>query len=288
MSESLPTLIAMLAAFCFALSAHVQNIGLATDDTRIGTLVVVGATAGFYWLAAPFVVEPAYWLTGATLLFASAGLVRPTLTMVLWVEGIKRLGPTLNSGLSASGPIFSAIFAILVLGEVMTLPIAIGTGAVILGVLVTAVRRPGSIATFPAWAILLPLSAAFFRAGAHAVTKIGFDEVPSPFFASLVGITVGFALLAMRYRWQGYPLDMRGRGIKFFVAAGAINSIAIYLLNKALEIGQLITVAPVLSLSPVFAMLMGLFIFGRETLTWRTFMTIGLVVPGVLLITLNA
>jgi drug/metabolite transporter, DME family len=286
MSATLPTLIAVLAAFCFALAAHVQNIGLSTENTRIGTLVVVGATAGFYWLVAPFIVSPAYWLTGATILFVCAGLVRPTLTMVLWVEGIKRLGPTLNAGISASGPIFSATFAVLVLGEIMTWPIAIGTAAVITGVLVAALRRSGSTVHFPAWALLLPLSAAFFRAGAHAVTKIGFAEVPSPFFASLVGITVGFGLLLVRFRWQGHKIDIRGRGIKFFVAAGAINAVAVYLLNQALELGQLITVAPVLSISPVFAMLLGLFVFGRETLTWRTFATIALVVPGVLLITL--
>ena len=42
MSATLPTLIAITAAFMFSLAAHVQNIGLATEDTRVGTLVVVG------------------------------------------------------------------------------------------------------------------------------------------------------------------------------------------------------------------------------------------------------
>jgi len=247
---------------------------------------VVGATAVFYWLAAPFLVPAAYWLTWATLLFAATGLIRPTLTMVLWVEGIKRLGPTLNSGLAASGPIFSATFAVLILGEVMTLPIAIGTAAVVTGVLVTALRRSGSVMTFPAWAILLPLGAALLRAFAHAITKIGFAEVPSAFFAGLVGTTIGFVMLLGRFVVLGHHLDLRSRGHKYFIAAGLCNALAIYLLNKALQIGQLITVAPVLSLSPVFAMLLGLFVFGRETLTWRTLITIALVVPGVMLITL--
>ncbi|MCB1510078.1 MAG: DMT family transporter [Hyphomicrobiaceae bacterium] len=283
----LSTLIAMSAAFLFALSAQIQNVGLATDDTRIGTLVVVGATTAFFWLAAPFVVRLDYLATTATLLFAATGIVQPTLTMTLWVEGIKRLGPTLNAGLSAVAPIFSATFAILLLGEVMTWPVALGTAAVTSGVVVAALRGQNTISHFPAWAVLLPLAAAFGRSLTHTVTKIGYAEVPSPFFASLVGITVGFLLLAIHYKWKRYPLNLRGPGIKYFIGAGAVNTFALYLLNTALAVGKLITVAPVLALSPIFAMLMGLLIFRREQFTWRTFVTIALVVPGVILITLR-
>lgn len=287
-SATLPTLLAMLAAFLFSLSAHVQNIGLSTENTHVGTLAVVAATAAIYWLAAPFVVSPVYWLTGATLLFALAGLVRPTITMILWVEGIKRLGPTLNVGLAASGPIFSATFAVLLLGEILTPQIAMGTALVITAVLIAALRRSDSKVGFPAWAVFLPLAASFIRASAHAVTKLGFAEVPSPFFASLVAVTVGFCLLVVRFRWHRQTIDLRGPGLKYFALAGVFNAMAIYLLNAALELGQLIAVAPVLALGPIFAMLLGLFVFRRETLTWRTYATIGLVVPGVLLITLGS
>ena len=287
MTASLPTLIALVAAFLFALSAHVQNVGLRTESTAVGTIVVVGSTAAFYWLAAPFVVEARYWFASATLFFAVAGLVRPTISMMLWVEGIKRLGPTLNAGLASSGPIFSATFAILILGEVMTWPIALGTGAVVAGVLVAAVRSQGTVSHFPAWAVLLPLAAAFFRAMAHAVTKLGLSEIPSPFFASLVSVTVGFALLLLRFRLQRHTLELPGHGIKFFVTAGALNAMAVYLLNQALELGQLIEVAPVAAISPIFAMLLGLLVFRSEHLTWRTFLTVALVVPGVVLITLQ-
>jgi len=284
----LPTLMAVIAAFLFALSAHVQHVGLDTADTHSGTLVVVGSTAISYWIVAPFIVPAAYWFTGAALLFAATGLIRPTMTMVLWVEGIKRLGPTLNAGLASGGPIFSAMFAILILGEVMTVPIAIGTTAVIAGVLAAALRRRGSTAAFPAWALLLPLAAAFLRAAAHAITKIGFTEVPSSFFAGLLATTVGFALLTSRFLWNGYKIDVRSRGHKFFVLAGVLNAVAIYVLNLALQLGQLIAVAPIISLSPVFAMLLGLYVFGREEVTWRTVLTIALVVPGVVLIGLNS
>ena len=58
-------------------------------------------------------------------------------------------------------------------------------------------------------------------------------------------------------------------------------------LKLALEIGKVITVIPIVSISPIFAMLLGLFFFGKETITWRTFVTIVLVVPGVVLVSLS-
>ena len=166
-------------------------------------------------------------------------------------------------------------------------PVALGTAAVTSGVVVAALRGQNTISHFPAWAVLLPLAAAFGRSLTHTVTKIGYAEVPSPFFASLVGITVGFLLLAIHYKWKRYPLNLRGPGIKYFIGAGVVNTFALYLLKTALAVGKLITVAPVLALSPIFAMLMGLLIFRREQFTWRTFVTIALVVPGVILITLR-
>ena len=44
---------------------------------------------------------------------------------------------------------------------------------------------------------------------------------------------------------------------------------------------------PIVSATPVFTLLLGFFYFGRETITWRTVATIGLIVPGVILVALS-
>ena len=82
--------------------------------------------------------------------------------------------------------------------------------------------------------------------------------------------------------------NLKTPGLKYFVMTGAITSAAFYFLNVALELGKVITVIPIIAVTPVFAMLLSLFIFGRETLTWRTYLTIALVVPGVILVSLSA
>lgn len=287
MSAYLPSLLALAAAFLFAVSAHVQNIGLDGSNGQTATLVIVVTTAVMFWVGAPVFATNMAWFTGAALLFAASGILRPTISVSLWTHGIRLLGPTLNAGLGSSGPIFTAIFAYLIIGEVMTTPVAIGTGLVVAGILVAAMRGSGHQSSWPAWAILLPMSAELCRAIAHSLTKYGYDEVSDPFFAGLLATTTGAVVLSARYLAQGQRITLNGPGIGWFVLAGAINGVAIFVLNVALQLGKVITVIPIVASSPLFAMLLGLFVFGREQLNWRTYATIALVVPGVILVSLS-
>ncbi|MGI9477255.1 MAG: DMT family transporter [Hyphomicrobiaceae bacterium] len=287
MSAYLPSILALAAAFLFAVSAHVQNIGLDGKNAQTASFVIIVTTAAMFWLAAPIFVETTNWWTTATLLFAASGLLRPTLSISLWTHGIRLLGPTLNSGIGAIGPIFTAIAAYVIVGEQMTPPIAVGTALVVAGIFVASVRGRSSIRSWPWWAILLPMAAELLRAIAHSITKVGFDEVPDPFFAALMATTVGAVTLSTRFLAEGRKPDFRTPGLKWFVLTGVITSVAFFILNIALEIGKVITVIPIVAISPVFAMLLGLLVFGKETITWRTFVTIALVVPGVVLVSLS-
>jgi len=285
--EHAPVVFALSASFTFALAAHIQNLGLRDGDWRTATLIIMATTAGLYWLAAPFIIAPSYWWTGACGLFVLAGLFRPALSISFWVKGIQMLGPTLNATLSAGSPLFAAMFGILLLGESMTLPVALGTLAVFAGALAAAWRPGGTKLDWPMWAVLLPLAATFLRNIAHAITKIGFEEVPSPLFAGLVSTTVSLVLVGAYFFAQGVRCDLPRRDIGLLVLSGALNALAVYLLNAALSVGKLIVVAPILAVSPVFAMMLSLLVFRRDVITWRKVLTLCLVVPGVILVILS-
>jgi len=49
-----------------------------------------------------------------------------------------------------------------------------------------------------------------------------------------------------------------------------------------------VAVVPIVSATPVFTLLLGLLLFGRERITWRTLATIALIVPGVVLVALHS
>jgi DME family drug/metabolite transporter len=285
----IPALLALMSAFLFALSIQVQNLGLALVDSRSGVLVNIGVTALMYWVLSPFFIESRFWFTEAALLFALVGLFRPALSTNLAVAGVKLMGPTLTSGLAAIAPIIAAFFAIALLDETLTLPIAIGTGGVVAGIVVIANKSAGGGPRgWPLWAMLFPLGAAFFRAVGYPVTMIGFKELPDPFFAGLVSYSVSFLVSLIFFKIQGRIFVTFSRGYGWFALAGVINGISIYSLNTALKFGQLLTVAPIVACSPVFTMLMGWLIFKHETITWRTVLGISLVVSGIIIVVMQS
>lgn len=280
----LAPLYALCSAFLFALSNHLLSMGLSDSDSRTGTIVSIAASAVAYWIFAPFFVESWYWLTFACLLFGLVGIFRPALSSALALASIQQMGPTLTSALTASAPIFGAFWAVMVLGEKLTWPIAIGTLAVIAGAIVSAWNPAGVKRSWPLWAMILPFGAAFIRATGHAVTKIGLGEVPSPSFAVFMGNTVSLGSSALAYKVEGRKLTGTMASWRWFIAAGIANALSIQFLNNALYVGTLLSTMPIVSASPIFTMLLGYFVFKRETITWRTVATIALIVPGVVLV----
>ena len=278
---------ALISAFLFALTNHLQSIGLRCSDARSGSLVNIAAGAVMYWLLAPFYLESWFWLTGACALFALVGLFRPSLSSAMALSSIQYMGPTLSSALTACAPIFGAVYAILLLGEQLTLGTALGTLAVVAGCAVSAYRRQGVLRDWPLWTLILPLGAAFVRASGHAGTKIGLEEVASPWFAVLVGNTVSLVVMAVAFRVEGRTFTGDWSCHKWFVAAGIAAGLSLHFLNSALQMGTLVSVVPIVSASPVFTVLLGYLVFRREIITWQTLAAIALVVPGVILVVMN-
>jgi drug/metabolite transporter, DME family len=280
----LAPLYALCSAFLFALSNHFTNIGLEGTDARSGTLVSIAASAAIYWVFAPFFVESWYWLTWACLLFAAVGIIRPSLSSVLATSSIKVMGPTLTSALTAATPLFGAFIAITFLGEHLTVPIAIGTLAVIAGAVVGAWSPQGVKRSWPLWALALPLGASLIRAVGHAVTKTGLVEVPSASFAVMVSNTVSLAVALVAFKVQARPFSGTRTSLLWFLASGIANALSLQFLNSALQVGDLVSVIPIVSATPVFTMVMGYLWFGREIISTRTLVTIALIVPGVILV----
>ena len=192
-----------------------------------------------------------------------------------------------GSALTSTAPIFGAFFAILVLGEVISVATAIGTLAVVLGAIVAAYRPEKVLRGWPLWALVLPVGAAFIRASGHAVTKIGMVEVPSPFFAGLVGDTVSSVIAGAAFWLQGRRFVGGFGAYKWFAVAGLINGVSLFFLNSALQTGALAMVVPIVAATPVFALALGMLVFRRETFSWRTVATIALIVPGVALVAMR-
>jgi len=280
----LPQLLALAAALCFATNNHLQNAGLAGADTRSAVLVNIMTGVVVYWLLSPLYLDWSYFETRAALLFALVGLFRPPLSMTFSLLAIRRMGPTLASAFASTAPLFATAFAIVLLVEVLTPTVALGTGLIVVGAIVATLKPAGLKRDWPLWAIGLPLMTACIRAAAHAITKLGYEDVASAMFASLVGYSVGALVMTAAFIVQGHRFTGGWSSHKWFIAAGLCSSAGIFCLNSALKLGTVMTVAPIVAAAPIFALLLSILVFKKETISWRTAAAIGLVVPGVILL----
>ena len=276
--------IAFAASIVFAVSNHVQHIALDYMDVRAGTLVNVATTALLLWLASPLFLVPETLLTRAALLFALAGLIVPSLSMTLHTLSVRMIGPGITAGLTSTSPVFAMVIAVAVLGEIVTGRTVVGTAIVVGGIGFIALRSRRSGASWPLWAVLVPLGAALTRGIAHNIIKFGFGELPSPMTAALIGSTVSLLVLLTINGVGRQGLPRIGPGYYWFGLLGVLNAIGLIGINTALHLGEVVIVAPLIATTPVFTLLVGWLFFRREAVTWSALVAITIIFTGCVLI----
>ena len=286
----LPVVLGLTSACLFAIGAHFQHIGLVDVHARAGTAISISSAALFYWMLSPFLLDPSYFFKSAVFIFVLVGVFRPSLSANFSVAATKFLGPTLSSTLSSTSPLFGAALGVWWLGEAFTLQIALGTFGIVAAIVVLSLGKPQNVSTdWPLWALALPVAAAFIRSLAHVFSKIGMEDIPDPYFAGLVGFTVSavITVAALGVGQKAPAVIWTNSGPRWFAAAGIMFGSAIMSLNTALLHGSITIVVPVVALSPIFSMVLSIFVFKRERLTARSIIAVLIVVPSVIFITLS-
>ena len=117
----IPIALSLLAAFFFALGAQFQNQGLPYMDSRTGATITISTAALIYILAAPFFLNVNNLFHPAVLIFILVGVFRPALSGNLALAGMRFLGPTIATTLTATSPLFGTAVGIFWLGEALEL-----------------------------------------------------------------------------------------------------------------------------------------------------------------------
>jgi drug/metabolite transporter (DMT)-like permease len=91
-------------------------------------------------------------------------------------------------------------------------------------------------------------------------------------------------MLTSKYVTQPSRFPFANRGLFWFSVTGLVNGFGIMSLNSALDYGTVTEVAPVVACSPLFTLLLSVFVFRRETITWGITFAVGAVVAGLALI----
>lgn len=282
--ETISAILALVSAFFFGLAKQIQNLGLKYTNPRDGTLIAIVSTTLLFWLFTPVFLRASYWFSPVIFLFIIIGILRPIVSDNSENLGIKLLGPSLSSAITATSPVFASILAVIVLGEVLTPTLGAGIIFIILGIIVSSIRWGNISKSWPIWAIVLPLTAAISRAATHTIAKIGLDVLPSPGFLLLVNYTVASIAILFLFRLQKRQIPRLTESSRWFVFAGIANGIALFSITKAVQLGQLVIVIPLAASMPLFTVGLGYFVFKKEKITIKTIITIVLVFTGVILV----
>ncbi len=283
----LPVLLGLVAAVFFSASNIFVRAGITDSSPLLALLYSLTANVIVLW---PIV----FWLYDfqidlwAWRYFIVAGTLAPVLGRFFNYSGIDKLGINLSTPITYTNPLVSVVLATLFLGQQL-LPmgyvgaVVIFVGSVILG----TTRGESGIRTFKKRHLIFPILASLFYGGSHIFREVGIDLVSTPVLAAAVTTTTSWVwmvlYLGVTYRRHDFGITRREQ--VFFALAGMATATAIPVLYTALQIGDVVMVAPMTNTTPFWVLLLS-FVFFRESelFTPRVIGGTALTVGGVILI----
>ena len=240
-----PTLLALGAAFCFALALILTQYGLRTVPSWRSPLYTIGGSMVLAWTAALLFVDWRSFDAGAAAIFAAVGCIFPVVVSILAVRSNERLGPAVAGAAGNVTPLFAVLFAVLFLGERLGWVQLAGLALVVGGVALMALRGGAGGRHWSVWVLGLPLAAAVIRGAVQPAIKTALAVWPEPLAAAAIGYSLSTVV---------------------FLAVGLFNGTATFLLYAALGLGSIALVAPLVALFPLMAVVMSYLLLRDERL----------------------
>jgi uncharacterized membrane protein len=184
----------------------------------------------------------------------------------------------------SSRPLFSSFAAVLILGEIITLSIGVGTILIILGIALLSIDRNDK-SGWRDWRLIFPLTTAFFYGISSIPQKIGVGITNSPILGATIEMSTALMVL-VAYLFLSKPkISLKRPSVTYFSLGGVFGSIGLLSLYYAFTIGNIVTVIPLISIAPLFTLLLAYFLLeGLEKITSKLVVSAILVVIGSALI----
>jgi uncharacterized membrane protein len=281
---------ALANAFLFAL--HNMLIKKALRYSNPATAVISSLLINiiFLWTVSILFVPLASLTSAAILIFVGVGFFQPGLTRLLSYKGIDALGVAITDPIRATTPLFSAIMAIIFLGEEVTPSIVAATLSIIAGITLLSWRSGSMKLTGSAVYLWYPIAASALAGATQVVRKFGLAAVPHPFLAAAVTATSSFvvSLLTLWYVERSQETwKMNRQCFWWFLAAGIVISLGMTCIYYALDLGKVSVVIPISSTGPFFSLILAaIFLRDVERVTSRIVISAAMIVGGVMILSL--
>ena len=191
----LAPLLALGAAFCFALALILTQYGLRTVPSWRSPLYTIGGSMIVAWLGALLFVDWRGFDWRAALIFAGVGCIFPVMVSILSVRSNERLGPAVAGAAGNVTPLFAVLGAVLFLGERIGLGQVAGLALVVGGVALLALRGGAGGRQWPVWVLALPLAAALVRGAIQPAIKTALAIWHEPLAAAAIGYSLSTVVI---------------------------------------------------------------------------------------------
>ena len=287
----LAAILALSSSFLASITMILMKKAIERTNPTSAMLVVTLVGSIFYLVISFFTVPLAYLKSGALIYFVIAGLFSPALVRWLYFISLDRIGPSVSSSILATGPAFTAIFAIVWLNEKITLQISLGILTIIAGIVIFErdMNKETGFGNRNSKDLIYPLLSALFFSFAVVTRKLGLNILDSPIF----GVTVGFvtsmvvySIICLGSKKMRSSISIKTQDLPIFLGAGIFLTASWLSLFYALSHGEAIIVTPLSSLHPLFILVLSHFFLEKvDKVTKGVLIGVCVVVAGVLLIT---
>ena len=282
-------LYAIVNAFLFALHNLFTKKALRTSNPATGVISSLLINIIFLWTLSILFVPLDSLTSAAIWIFVGVGFFQPGLTRLLAYKGIDALGVAITDPIRATTPLFSALMAIVFLGEEVTFGIIVATLLIIAGITLLSWRTGSMKLTGSAVYLWYPIAASALAGATQVVRKFGMAAVPHPFLAAAVTASSSFviSLITLWYVEKTQETwKMNRECFWWFLAAGVTISIGMVCIYYALDLGKVSVVIPISSTGPFFSLILtALFLRDVERVTLRIVISAAMIVGGVVLLT---
>src|SRR5246500_756618 len=189
--------LALFGSFWFASAMVSINRGVLSIDYFRGLLTNLAVNTLFLWLyVLLFIHNVDLWLP-VNGIFIIVGVFVPGIARFFIFKGIERLGATISSCLTNSGPLFAIAIAISFLGERPRATNILGAVCIVGGI--TALSWKGSAKTWRTRDLGFPLAAALLFAARDNLVRFAVVQISSPVVGAAIAVTTSFLTMGSMY-----------------------------------------------------------------------------------------
>jgi uncharacterized membrane protein len=280
-----PQVLALASALCSAVATLLIQRGLRGSTFYTGAWINIAVGALGLWLAVLLVVPRDAYDWRALPYFVFSGVVGTAAGRLFRVLGIERVGAPVAAAINNLSPLIATGCAIALLGERVTVALLAGTLVIVAGTVVLSLS--GRAGGFRPRHLLYPLLGATCFGVVQVARKLGLSHAGPVFDAALnttAALLAATAFVVATGHWRALGGD-RGSW-PYFIGGGAAENTSVLLAIVALGFGDVSVVAPLAGTAPLFVLLLtGLVPSGRQRVTGRIVVGVGLIVLGISLIT---